>query len=682
MDFKKDPKTKFRNIDKISRKEAREQVEALREGINYHDYLYYVKNSPRISDAKYDRLFKRLQELEKKYPGLADENSPTKRVGAEPEDKLKKTKHKAAMMSLNAALKEDGMKEFHRSVRQKLDGKPAYSAEPKFDGMSVEVIYKKGGFATGSTRGDGKKGEDITKNLKTIGSVLPRLRGKGKPPSLLSVRGEVLMRKKGFQELNRKRIEKGQDPFANPRNAAAGLLRQLDPQKVAGKPLDVYFYGILECRGEKIGSQSEALKKFNEWGLKTNPENRKCSSFRDLKNYHRRMAEKREKMDYEIDGIVAKVEKFSDRKKLGVRERSPRWAQAWKFKPKQEVTTLKEIAVQVGTTGMLTPVALLDPVDVGGVTISRATLHNEDEVREKDVRPGDKVKVERAGDVIPEVVKKVSKKGGKRGKKFKMPRKCPSCGSKVFREGAYYFCPAGLSCGAQMSGRIIHYASGEAMDIEHLGDRTVKEMVEKDMVKDVADIYGLKVRDLKKLEGFADKSAKKLRRSIQSSKKARLDTFLYALSIHHVGHHIARVIAEQYRTLEKIKKAEESDLRKIPEVGREIAKSVSRFFAEKDNIRILDKLGKAGVKVKKMPGKRKKKEFRGKTFVFTGELEDLTRDEAKEKVERSGGRAASSVSDNTDYLVVGEDPGSKLQRAKKHKVKIIKEKKFRKMLKT
>ncbi|MBD3427093.1 MAG: NAD-dependent DNA ligase LigA [Candidatus Omnitrophica bacterium] len=682
MDFKKDPKTKFKDVKKLSKKEAKEQAEVLREGINYHDYLYYVKNKPRISDAKYDKLFKRLEELEEAYPDLKKENSPTRRVGAEPVDELKKVKHRSSMLSLEAALEEKQVKDFHNSVKKKISGKVIYLAEPKFDGLSVELVYKGGRFETGSTRGDGRKGEDITRNLMTIGSVLPELQGSGEAPELLSVRGEVLMRKDGFQKLNKQRIENGQDPFANPRNAAAGLMRQLDPKKVAGKPMDLFVYEVMECKGEDFDSHLKTLEKLQKWGLKVNSQNSKCTSFFDIKKYHGKMEKNRDKLDYEIDGVVIKVDDMEKRRKLGTRERNPKWALAWKFSPREEATTLEDIVVQVGASGMLTPVALLQPVDVGGVTISRATLHNADEVREKDVRPGDKVKVQRAGDVIPEVVKRIKRSGKKRGKKFHMPKKCPSCGSKVLRQGAYYFCPAGLSCKAQLAGRIIHFASREAMDIENLGEETIKNLVDRGMVSDMADLYKLKKKDIKKLEGFADKSAGKLKKSIQHSKKARLDTFLYALGIHHVGGHIARVLSEKYGTLEKLKKADLKDLKKTPEVGDEIAESVKEFFSREENLKTLKRLKRAGLEIKKMPKKKKKKSFRDKTFVFTGELDDFTRDEAKGVVEDLGGRATSSVSDNTDYVVVGEDPGSKLEEAQKRKIKTIDEKKFKKMVRS
>jgi DNA ligase (NAD+) len=681
MNFKKkNPKTRFRDARKLSKKEARRQIEDLREGINYHDHLYYVKNSPKISDRIYDKLFGRLQELEEVYPEFKTDNSPTMRVGAEPVNKLKKVKHVSFMASLDAGLEKEKIENFHRYIREHTEGRPVYIAEPKFDGFSVEIIYEEGKFERGATRGDGRTGEDISGNIRTIGTVPMELRKKDRAPSFLAVRGEVFMKRTGFKETNKRRIESGKDPFANPRNAAAGLIRQLDPRKVAGQPLDVFFYEILGVEGEEIKDHVSTLKRFSEWGLKTVPGRQKCTSLKDISRYHSEMADKREDLDYEIDGIVIKVNDHEKREELGARQRSPRWAMAWKFQPREEVTRLEDIVVQVGGTGMLTPVALLQPVDVGGVTISRATLHNEDEVREKDVRPGDKVRVARAGDVIPEVVKRVKKPGKKRGKKFTMPDKCPSCGTKVYREGAYYFCPAGLSCKAQQIGRIIHYASRDAMDIENLGEETIKELVEKDMINDISDLYALKAGDLKKLEGYADKSARKLKKAIGNAKGARLDRFLYSLSIHHVGRHIARVLAREYRTLEALREADKKDLKIIKEIGEETARSVKKFFDDGDNIKVLRKLKKAGVKVKKMPKKKTKSAVKGKTFVFTGELEGFTREEAKEAVEQRGARASSSVSGNTDYLVKGTGPGSKFDKAKELGTKIIGEKKFRELI--
>jgi len=683
MDFKKNPRTDFKSVKQMTLDEARLEVAALREGIEYHNYLYYVKNQPAISDAVFDRLFRRLQELEEAFPGLQSETSPTRKVGAPPLDRLKKVKHVAPMLSLNSALDEEEAEDFDRFIRRNTGSENiAYVLEPKFDGFSVEVIYRNGVFERGATRGDGETGEDISENLKTIRSLLLRLQNQDGPtmPSFLAVRGEVIMSRKAFQKLNKERVEKGETPFANPRNAAAGIMRQLDSKKVADKPLDIFFYDILRVEGRAFSSHWEELQTFPEWGLRTDAHNARCTTLEEIKSYRAKLAAQREELDYEIDGIVIKLDDLRLREKLGTRERSPRWALAWKFPPKKEVTILEEIVVQVGRTGMLTPVALLQPVDVGGVTVSRATLHNEDEVRKKDVRPGDRVRVARAGDVIPEVVERIKEPGKKRGPEFAMPKNCPVCGSAVFREGAYYFCPAGLSCPAQRIGHILHYSSRNALNIEGLGDRIARQLVEREMVRDVADLYRLTVEDLLKLDGFADKSARNLHQAIQAAKRARLDRFLYALGIRHVGEHVARLLAEQFGNLERLSRASREELEAVPGIGPEIAQSVEKFFAEEENRKVLEKILEEGVHLEAMAARKGELPLMGKTFVFTGELEKYTRDEAKEIVESLGGRAAGSVSGSTDYVVAGKNPGSKLEEARKRGIRVIDEAGFEKLV--
>ncbi len=683
MDFKKNPRTDFKSIKNMTLEEARQEVEALREGIEYHNYLYYVKNQPVISDALYDKLFRRLQELEEAFSDLQSETSPTRKVGAPPVDRLKKVKHTAPMLSLNSALSEKEAEDFDKFIRRNLGlERVAYVLEPKFDGFSVEVVYRDGVFEYGATRGDGETGEDISENLKTIRSLMLRLQqpeGEKLPP-FLAVRGEVIMSKRAFQKLNKERVERGEVPFANPRNAAAGIMRQLDSKKVADKPLDIFFYDILRVEGMEFSSHWQELQKFPEWGLKTDVHNVKCSSLEEVKAYREKLASQREELDYEIDGIVMKLDDLRLRERLGMRERSPRWALAWKFPPKKEVTTLEDIVVQVGRTGMLTPVALLQPVDVGGVTVSRATLHNEDEVRKKDVRKGDKVRVARAGDVIPEVVERIKEPGKKRGPEFHMPKKCPVCGSDVVREGAYYFCPAGLSCPAQLIGHILHYCSRNAMNIEGLGDKIARQLVDRGMVKDVADLYRLRVEDLLELEGFADRSAQKLHQAIQRTKKARFDRFLYALGIRHVGEHVARLLAEKFGNLERLSGSTREQLEEIPGIGPEIAQSVVQFFSQEENRKVLKKLIEVGVHLEEVAVREGELPLKGKTFVFTGELEKYTREQAKEIVESLGGRAASSVSGSTDFVVAGRNPGSKLEEARKRGVKVIDEAAFEKMI--
>jgi DNA ligase (NAD+) len=684
--FNKEPPYRFTEIKSLSKKEAAEEAEQLIDTIVHHNYLYYVKNSPEISDDQYDILFRRLQELEEEYPDLKSDSSPTRRVGAPPVDELKKVEHTVPMLSLNSVLEESKIKDFYDFVNRNVkNGDVLYVAEPKLDGLSVESVYRNGVFQRGSTRGDGYNGEDISVNLKTIKSLPLRLQKDKDLPLFLSVRGEALLSSDGFQKCNKQRIEQGKEPFANPRNAASGMLHQLDSRKLAGIPLEIYFYDILKCENKDMASQVdgfhwESLKLLSKWGFRTNPLNRRCSSLKEILDYRLDLADKRDGLDYEIDGIVIKIDNIGQREKLGTRERSPRWAIAWKFPPKKETTILRDIVVQVGRTGRLTPVALLEPVSVGGVTVSRATLHNEDEVKRKDVRPGDRVKVMRAGDVIPEVAERIPQRGKKRGGPFSMPNKCPVCGSKVERDGAYIFCPAGLSCPAQLVGRIAHYASRSAMNIHGLGDEIAQTLVDQDMVKDITDLYTLSVEDLKVLEGFVDSAAKKLHRAIQGSSNPKLARFLYALGIRHVGKHIARVLAGHFGSLKALQNAQRNEIENIQEVGPQIAESVYSFFHEGQNVRVIKRLREQGVSIKR----EKKKErlpLSGKRFVFTGELDNYTREEAQELVESLGGRATSSVSSKSDYIIAGEDPGTKLDKAKKRGIKIIDEKEFEKLVK-
>jgi DNA ligase (NAD+) len=684
MDFKKNPKTRFKPVSRLGKAEASREIRALREGIEYHDDLYYVKNRPVISDETYDKLFRRLQDLESAFPEFASPSSPTQRVGGKAASGLKPVTHTSPMLSLNSVYNESEVEAFDTMVRRESGrARPAYTAEPKFDGLSVEVVYENGLFLRGSTRGDGQTGEDISRNIRTIKAVPLRLRGGRRGlPSFLAVRGEVFMHKADFQKLNKRRIQEGEEPFANPRNAAAGSARQLDPAKVAGIPLDIMFYDILEIRGAAFGSQWEMLRRLPEWGLKTDSHNRRCSDLEEVKRFHARMADSRDRLSYEIDGVVVKLDDFSLRDKLGMRQRNPRWALAWKFQPKKEVTVLRDIAVQVGRTGVLTPVALLDPVNVGGVTVSRATLHNEDEVRRKDVRIGDKVRIERAGDVIPEVVERIVEPGRRRGRPFSMPRLCPSCGTRVVREGAQVYCPNSLACRSQLIGRVAHFASRRAMDIDGLGGNTIKELVDRKMIKSVADLYRLTADDFKRIEGFADKSAGQLFEAIQRSRRTRLDRFLYALGIQGIGERAAQAVARRFGTLDALEKARLEDFLEVEGIGPANARSLNAFFKEKENREVLDRLLKAGLEIEGPPSAGGRGPLRGLTFVFTGELENFTRDEAQRRVENLGGRASSSVSGKTDYVVVGANPGSKLDEAKKHGVKTIDEKEFARLVRS
>jgi DNA ligase (NAD+) len=684
--------TRVKKLDpqSMSRKEAEEIAEQLRERLAYHNYLYYVKNTPEVSDQLYDTMFRLLQTIEEQFPELETADSPTRRVGAPPVDELKEVQHVAPLLSLNSKQDEEGIIQFEKFLHRELDSEHIrYVSEPKLDGLSVEIVFENGIFSYGDTRGDGQTGEDISENLKTIGPLPLRLQKKASLPDFLAVRGEVFMLKDGFQELNRKRIQDEKDPFANPRNAAAGTLRQLDSKNVADKPLDIFFYEILSSSETISNSHWEVLDAFRTWGLKTNPLNRLCENHEELKEYYHKIIEKRDSLNYELDGVVIKLDNYSLRERLGTRHRSPRWAIAWKFPPHREVTILHDIMVQVGRSGMLTPVALLDPVEIGGVTVSRATLHNEDEVKRKDVRPGDTVRVIRAGDVIPEVLERVDERPEKkRAKPFSMPGQCPICGTKVVREGAYYLCPAGMSCPAQLRGRLQHYASRDAANIETLGEKITNQLVETGLVEELSDLYRLTKKDLLELEGFADRSAQVLIDEIQASKKTPLDRFIYALGVKHIGLRMAGILARKYGTMKKLMKADSEELQQIPEVGPKISKSVTNFFSDARNKKIIEDLFGLGVDPQPVETPEEQADveageqpLEGRTFVFTGNLKDYTRKAAERTVESLGGRATSSVSSNTDYVVSGENPGSKLEKAEELGIEVLTENEFKKLLK-
>jgi DNA ligase (NAD+) len=659
----------------------KKRVGKLREEIEYHNYRYYVLDQPEISDAQYDRLMKELEKLEEQYPELRSPNSPTQRVGASPLEEFKIVRHTLLMLSLANAFDESEAKDFDNRVKKflKTSEEIEYVAEPKFDGLAVELVYERGQFVVGSTRGDGINGEDITQNLRTIRTIPLQLIQKEIPiPERLEVRGEVIMQLKKFKELNRKREEMGEPLFANPRNAAAGSVRQLDPKVTAERPLEIYFYAIGEVRGRRFKTQWELLQTLPKWGLRTNPHVRRCKNIEEVLDYYHEMNEKRETLPYEIDGTVIKVNRFDLQARLGEIARSPRWALAFKFQPKQETTKILDIVVQVGRTGALTPVAVMEPVKVGGVEVSRATLHNQDEIDRLDVRIGDAVIIQRAGDVIPEVVQVITSKRKGTEKKFRMPSKCPVCGAEVIKEEAIHRC-IGLDCPAQLKGRIKHFASKRAMDIEGLGVKLIDQLVDKGLVKDVADIYYISKQELIELERMADKSAQNIIDAIENSKTKPLSKFLYALGIRHVGETTAEDLARHFQRLDDFFHLSEEDLMEVEGIGPEVAASVHQFFGDKKNKESIERLKKAGVKVIEPKGKEKGK-LAGKTFVFTGALKTFERDEARSLVESMGGMTASSVSKKVDYVVVGEDPGSKFDKAKELGIKTLTEEEFKKLI--
>jgi len=667
----------------MDKNKAEKRILQLRSQIRYHDYQYYVLDKPEISDAKYDELMKELKNLEEQYPDLITPDSPTQRVGATPLQEFGTIVHTKPMLSLDTALEKEEIIRFDERIKKELNLKEVdYIAEPKLDGLSVELIYEDGDFIRGSTRGDGVNGEDVTENIKTIRAVPLILRSNElKPPKMVAARGEVIMNISDFEEFNKQLIQKNEQPLANPRNAAAGSLRRLDPNETAQRPLDIYFYEIMAISGSKVEKQWDALQYLKKWGLKTNPYAEKCNRVDDVIKYHLKMSEKRDKLNYEIDGVVIKLNNIEYQDKLGVKAKSPRWAIAYKFPSRKEITKVLDITSQVGRTGTLTPVALLKPVDVGGVTVSRATLHNQDFIDQMDVRIGDVVKIGRAGDVIPEVTEVIKSKRTGKEKKYHIPSNCPVCGSKVIMDGAFYRCTGGLSCIAQLKRSIAHFASKSAMDIEHLGRKNVELLVDKGVLKSVSDIYRLKKDDLLVLPRFADKSAENLINAIENSKGRNLARFIYALGIQNVGEHIAKVLADTFKSLEKLMIANDEELLNVYEIGPETVSSITSFFKEKRNIKEIENIKKLGVKAVVTEEKIEKIGLlSGKSFVFTGGLKSFSRDEAKRMIEELGGIATSTVSANTDYVVVGDEPGSKYDKAKKLGLKIISEEEFKKMI--
>jgi len=652
---------------------------ALRDEIRRHDYLYYVKDRPEISDSQYDRLFRELVELEQVHPELVTPDSPSQRVGAPPLQELVKVPHEQPMLSLDSIVDQNEVQAFDQRMRRALETPSVeYSAEPKFDGLSVELMYDHGIFTRGATRGDGTTGEDVTVNLRTIRSLPLQLHAQSVIPDHLVVRGEVYMRLDDFQALNRRMTERGDDTFANPRNAASGSLRQLDSTITATRPLVITCYEIMAVSRPAPPTHWDELETLAQWGLPVPVLRRLCVSIDEVMEYHRETESMRDQLPYEIDGVVVKVNRRDWQGRLGMKSRSPRWAIAYKFKPRKEITIVQDIVVSVGRTGTLTPVALLKPVEVGGVTISRATLHNADEVARKDIRIGDTVKIERAGDVIPAIAERVPVHGEQRGSPFCMPNHCPVCGSSVGREGAYYYCTGQLVCGAQLKGAIEHFASKQALNIEGLGKKTVAQLVDERLVRSLADLYRLTTADLVALEGFADRSATLLVESIAGSKSVPLDRFLMGLGIRQVGQHIAKVLAREFGSLEEITSADRERFQQIREIGPEISESLVVYWSEPHNREVIAQLKESGVQIAPgmATGDRRKSPLAGKTFVFTGGLDHFTRENAQKAVETTGARVSSSVSNKTSYLVVGRDPGSKLDQARTLGVPVLTEQEF------
>lgn len=663
--------------------DVKKEIERLKEEIRHHDYMYYVLSQPEISDKEYDNSVRRLKDLEERYPEFKTGDSPTQRVSGNILEKFNTVKHKEKMLSLDNTYSFEELKDWDERVDKGLKGeKREYVTELKIDGVSSNLTYENGVFRRGATRGDGQTGEDVTVNLKTIRAIPLRLMGKDLP-EFVEIRGEVYMEKEDFEELNSERERRGEILFANPRNAASGSLKLLDSSIVAERHLNFFAHSLGAYKGKAFKTHWEFLEKIKNFGMRINPNRILCKELDSVIDFCKMWQEKREKLSYDIDGIVIKVNSLSQQKILGFTLKSPRWAVAYKFPARQVTTRLKDIVVQVGRTGVLTPVAELEPVECGGVTISRATLHNFDEIERLDVRMGDRVVLERAGEVIPKIVKVVETVRTKRERSFKIPLRCPVCGEKIIKEKTEevaYRC-VNVYCPAQLERGLIHFASRAVMDIEGMGESVVEQLVKNNLVRDFFDIYFLKKEDLLKLELFADKKAENLLIAIEASKKRPLSRLLYALGIRHIGEKAAYLLAQKFKTLDNLIQAERSDFEAIYEIGEIMTESIVEFFRNPHSKKLIEKLKKAGLNTKEEVIKVKKTLLTGKVVVFTGELEEFSRAEAEKIVREFGGATSSSVSKNTDFVVVGKNPGSKYDKAKKLGIKIVSEEEFKEMIK-
>jgi len=664
---------------------TRTKIDNLRSELNDHNYRYYVLDDPVISDAEYDRLLRELQSLEDTHPELITDDSPTQRVGALPLEGFGNIEHRIPMQSLANAMDSDELLAFHDRLIRRLGKEQAieYIAEPKLDGLAVELVYENGQFVNGSTRGDGTTGEDITQNLKTIRAIPLALRVETQSaPALLEVRGEVFISKDDFKKLNKQQEENDKPVFANPRNAAAGSLRQLDSGITATRPLSIFCYQAGVVEGTTFETHSEFLAALQNWGFPVNPEIKILNGIEEAITFHSNLKSHRNSLPYEIDGSVIKVNNYALREELGVRSRSPRWAIAGKFKAQQETTVIEDIVLSVGRTGAVTPVAKLQPVKVGGVVVSNVTLHNQDEIDRKDIRVGDTVLIQRAGDVIPQVVKVIKEKRPSNTSPFKMTNTCPECDHDVYRpEDEVVARCQNLSCPAQVKRRIEHFVSKNAMDIDGVGEKLIDQLVEKNLVKSVDDLYRLTLDQLSELERMAEKSAKNTISAINNSKSTTFHRFVHALGIRNVGEHVAKVLEKSFTgNIEIFMKTNAEVLEDIDEVGPIVAETIVKFWADETNVNIVNNCFKLDISLESVKNETEQI-FMGKTFVFTGSLESITRKEGKEIVEARGGRAAGSVSAKTDCIVAGENTGSKLKKAEKLGIPVLTESEFMDLIK-
>jgi len=669
------------NLNTMNKSSIRERINALREQINYHNRKYYVENAPHISDYEYDQLIARLKKLEKKHPELIVPESPTQRVGGEPSEEFKTVEHAVPMLSLDNTYSKEEIIDFDKRTRKGLDeDNIEYVVELKIDGLGVSLIYKNGLLIRGTTRGDGIHGEDVTGNLRTIRSVPLKINIDDDKLNQFEVRGEVYLNHLDFKKFNLQREAAGEPLFANPRNAAAGSIRLLNPRTTALRPLNIFLYNLISENNRFFNTHFEALKALKTLGFRVNPDIALCKNLNEVFRQIDKWQEERRTLNYDVDGLVIKVNAFSQQNILGATAKHPRWAIAYKYPAEQTTTRVEDIIVQVGRTGSLTPVAKLKPVTLSGSTVARATLHNEDEIKRKDIRIGDTVAIEKGGEIIPKVLRVLTEKRSGNEKIFSIPKKCPVCNARVYRpESEAALRCTGTACPAQLKERLQHFASRKAMDIDHLGTQIIDQLVKKGLVKNFADLYLLTEKKVADLERMGEKSARNLIEAIKKSKKTGFNRLLFAIGMRHVGERAAYLLSNNFSSIKELKSASKEKIESIHEIGPKVSESIVYFFAEKKNVQVVNKLEKLGVNMESIQSKKQKDLLQGKQFVLTGALTKYSRDEAKELIINAGGRVTPSVTKKTDYLLAGEKPGSKYEKAKALNIKIINEEAFEKI---